>query len=224
MAFPLQKMLLIALILSIAIPISIGHRENSQNESDSGDDSEPESDDDGYYSDPGIDVGGDDSEIGRYLRDLCSDTKKSNQCWKIIKPEINRFTDTDINNVAGIVIDLAREKSNEIKEKLNQLHQESRDDALKDKYISCSRNYNDASHDLETAKGNLDSDDYQRIQDRVKDVAKELKSCKHQFGKKSYDPAHIWDRNKEFGRYVEIVKTATKRFVKERDSNRARKN
>lgn len=186
----LQRMILIALILTIAIPITNGHREISENKSDSGDDYEPESDsrDD---SDPGSDVGENDSKIEHYLRDFCSDTKKSEQCWKIIKPEINRFTDTNIKNVAGVVIDLAMNKSNEIKDKLNQLHQDSGDDELKKKYISCSINYNDANNDLDIAKGNLNSNDYRRIQDPVYDIEKELKRCKHQFGKMSYDPAHI---------------------------------
>ncbi|KAL8508406.1 hypothetical protein ACS0TY_018860 [Phlomoides rotata] len=193
----MHRVILIALILSISIPISIGHGEHFKN--DKSEDSEP------------------DSKIGRYLRRLCSDTKKSKQCWKIIKHEIDRFTDTDIRNVAGIVLNLAIEKSDEINDKLNHLHLDSRDDSLQEKYLSCSNNYNDPHHNLKIAKGYLDSDhDYQRIHDRVDDVAKELKSCKHQFWEKSFDPSHIKDNNKEFGEYVEIVRTATQRFVREK--------
>lgn len=221
MASFLQRMILMALILTIAIPISIGHREKSENESDGGDDYEPESDgrdDSGNERD-----GGDDSEIVRYLRDLCSDTKKSKQCWKIIKPEITRFTDTDSKNVAGVVIELAIEKSGEINDKLNQLHHDSGDDALKEKYKSCSKNYNDANHNLESVKGNLYSSDCQGIPAQVDNVEQELKSCKHEFNKKSVDPAHVKDKNKEFGHYVEIVRAATNRVPREKDSNNDRK-
>ncbi|KAL8512982.1 hypothetical protein ACS0TY_019227 [Phlomoides rotata] len=123
-------------------------------------------------------------------------------------------------NVSGVVIDLAIAKSDKINDLLNhplsginQLYHDYGDDSLKEKYESCSNNYNDAHHNLEILKGYFDSDDYQRIHKCVHDVAKELKSCKHQFGKNDFDPAHIRNRNKEFQRYVEIVRTATQRFV-----------
>ncbi|KAL8513001.1 hypothetical protein ACS0TY_019245 [Phlomoides rotata] len=201
MASYLHRVILIfALFLSIAIPISIGHKETSKNKSD---DFEPDSDD------------GDDSEIERYLRDLCSDTKKSKQCWKIIKPEISRFTDTDSRNVIGVVLDLAIAKSDEIHELLNQLHSDSGDDSLKEKYESCANNYEQARNNLGNVHAYMSEHDYYFVQECVNVAAKNLKSCEHQFGKTAFDPAHIRDRNKEFGRYMEIVKTAKERFLRD---------
>ncbi|KAL8512981.1 hypothetical protein ACS0TY_019226 [Phlomoides rotata] len=69
----LRRVILIAPIFSIAIPISTGHKKTT--ESDWEDDFEPDTNDNGDDSEIGSD-GGDDSEIGRYLRDLCSNTKK----------------------------------------------------------------------------------------------------------------------------------------------------
>ncbi|KAL2244559.1 pectinesterase inhibitor [Sesamum indicum] len=157
------------------------------------------------------------SETETDLRDLCSNTRKPKQCWKIIKPQLSSFDVTDSRSVAGAVIDLAVAKAQEIHDKLNQLFQDSRDDKLKEKYISCSKNYNDANRNLDLAKRNLDSNDYQNIPVQVDDTLEELKSCRHEFDKDSFDPAHIKNRNKEFGVYVDIVKVATDRLLREDD-------
>ncbi|KAI3455857.1 hypothetical protein Pfo_012520 [Paulownia fortunei] len=159
------------------------------------------------------------SEVETDLRDLCSQTNKSKECWKIIKSEFSRFDDTDYRSVAGVVIDLARAKADEIHDKLNQLHEDSRDDNLKEKYLSCSKNYNDAHRNLVVAKRNLDSDDYRNIPVQVDDTVQELKSCRREFDKDSFDPAHIRNRNKEFRVYVEIVKVAVDRLLNEKDRN-----
>lgn len=178
-------MIFIALIFTIAIPISMGHREKSETEKD--------------------------------LRDLCSQTNRSKECWKIIKSELTRFNDNDYRSVAGVIIDLAIAKSDDIHEKLNQLYKDSRDDTLKDKYISCSKNYNDANRNLVVAKRNLDSDDYRYIPVQIDDAVQELKSCRRGFDRDSFDPAHIRNRNKEFGLYLDVVKVATDRLLKEKD-------
>ncbi|KAK4440307.1 hypothetical protein Salat_0365600 [Sesamum alatum] len=160
------------------------------------------------------------SETETDLRDLCSETRKPKQCRKIIKSQFSIFEETDSRSVAGAVIDLAVAKADEIHDKLNQLYQDSGDDKLKEKYISCSKNYNDAHRNLDLAKRNLDSNDYQNIPVQVDDTLEELKSCRHEFRKDSFDPAHIRNRNKEFGVYVDIVKVAADRLLRENDRRR----
>ncbi|KAL8033890.1 hypothetical protein ABFX02_13G185400 [Erythranthe guttata] len=158
------------------------------------------------------------SDLENDLRDLCSQTNKTKKCWNIIKSEFSRFSDADGNKgVAGVVIDLAIAKSDEIHDKLNQLYDDSKNDELKEKYLSCSKNYNDASRNLDLARRNLDSDDYRNISVQIDDTSDELKSCRHEFKKDSFDPAHIRNRNKEFKIYVEIVKVATDRLLQEND-------
>ncbi|KAG8385144.1 hypothetical protein BUALT_Bualt03G0011200 [Buddleja alternifolia] len=161
----------------------------------------------------------DDSDKENDLRDLCSQVKKSKECLDIIKSEFRRFEDTDCKGVAGPVIDLAREKAEEIRDMLNGLHKDSRDDKLKDKYISCSKNYNDASRDLDLAKRYFDSNDYQHIPVQVDEIEQELKNCKREFNKDAFDPAHIRNRSKEFRVYVDLVKVAIDRLLKKNDRN-----
>ncbi|KAL8508424.1 hypothetical protein ACS0TY_018882 [Phlomoides rotata] len=189
----LQRVVIPLLIFTIATPISMGDFEE--------------------VSEPRIN----DSEISRYLRDLCSDTEKSKQCWKIIEPEINRFTDTDIRNIAGVVIDLAIVKSRDISDQLNQLYRDSGNDALKEKYRSCSQNYYDANSNLDFVRRSLNSGNFQEITSVVDNAEEELKSCKREFGRESFDPAHTRNRNKEFRNYVDIVRTATNRFLRNID-------
>ncbi|PIM99408.1 hypothetical protein CDL12_04582 [Handroanthus impetiginosus] len=159
------------------------------------------------------------SQTERNLRDLCSLTRNSTECWKIIKSEYGRFDDTDYRSVAGIVIDLAIAKADEIHDKLNRLHEDSRNDELKGKYLSCSKNYNDANRNLDLAKRNLISNDYRNIPVQINDTLEELRSCRRAFNNDSFDPAHIGNRNREFGHYVDIVKVATDRLLRENDRN-----
>ncbi|KAL8033896.1 hypothetical protein ABFX02_13G186000 [Erythranthe guttata] len=159
------------------------------------------------------------SEIEKDLRNLCSQTNRTKECWYFVKSEINRFNQSDFKGVAGVVIDLAIAKSDAINDLLNRLYQGSKDEKLKEKYLSCSKNYNDANRNLYLAKINLDSDHYQNIPIQIEDTVEELDSCRREFVKGSFDPAHIRNRNKEFRLYVEIVKVATDRLVKEKDRN-----
>ncbi|KAL8512978.1 hypothetical protein ACS0TY_019223 [Phlomoides rotata] len=224
MASFFQRMILVTLVLTISIPISICHRERLKNKCDCGDDSEPDHINCGDDSEPDIDDDREDSEIGNYLRDICSDTEKPKQCWKIIKAEITRFTDTDSRNVAGIAVDLAIAKSTEIKDQLNQFNQKPAESALKVKYAFCLNSYNDAKHNLETVKGNIYTcGNCGNISTRVDNVTHDLTSCKERFDETGFDPANIRDRNKGFGHYVDIVRAAISRFLRENDGYNARK-
>ncbi|PIM99407.1 hypothetical protein CDL12_28094 [Handroanthus impetiginosus] len=147
------------------------------------------------------------SQTETNLQELCSQTRNSEECWQIIKSEHVRFNETDYRSVVGIVIDLAIAKADEIHDKLNQLHKDSRD------------NYNDANRNLDLVKRNLNSNDYRNIPVQINDTLEELRSCRSQFDNDSFDPAHIRNRNKEFRNYVDIVKVATDRLLRENDRN-----
>ncbi|GFQ04470.1 pectinesterase inhibitor [Phtheirospermum japonicum] len=152
------------------------------------------------------------SDREKELRDLVSQTDESKESWKIIKPQLSRFTDTDPKIVADVILDLAITRGDEIHEQLNRLHEDSRNDELKSKYLSCSKNYNDAIRNLKLAKRNLGSDDFHKIPIEIDDTIEELNSCVLEFEGDSFDPAHIRNRQKEFGNYVNIVKVATDRL------------
>ncbi|KAK6150195.1 hypothetical protein DH2020_017720 [Rehmannia glutinosa] len=115
-------------------------------------------------------------EIEKHLRDLCSQTNKTKECWTIIKSELTRFNDTDYSAVTGVVIDLAIAKADQIHDELNRLFNGSTDDKLKYKYLSCSKNYNDANRNLVLVKRNFDSNDYRNIPVQIDDTIEELKS------------------------------------------------
>lgn len=178
--------ILIALILAITIPISSAHRRRRRR---SHHDHNSDSSDETEHS----------------LRDLCSETDRSDACWDILKPEIRRFDGSDDGDIADHVIDLAADKSKEIRDKLKQWHSDSDNDELKKKYHSCSKNYNDVDHSLKEARKNLDSD-------QVEEAEKELEKCEREFDGDSFDPAHVGDRNKELRLYLDMVRVASDRL------------
>ncbi|KAL6502192.1 hypothetical protein OROMI_021969 [Orobanche minor] len=132
------------------------------------------------------------SKVKKDLKEFCAQTGKSKECWKIIKPKLREFHDTDPKTVADVLLDMARAK-----------------DELKEKYLSCSKNYNDAIRNLNLARRNLESDNYQNIPVQIDDTIEELKGCRFEFNKGSFDPSHIRNREKEFRVYVDIAKVAT---------------
>ncbi|KAL7099138.1 hypothetical protein ACP275_09G063900 [Erythranthe tilingii] len=163
----------------------------------------------------------DKSDIEKDLRDLCSQTNRTEECSYVVKSEFNTFEDTDgSKGVAGVVIDLAIAKAREIHDDLNRLYGGSKDKDLKFKYISCSKNYNDANRNLGLVKKMLDSNrNYRFIAVEINDTVQELKGCMLEFSKDPFDPAHIRDRNKEFGLYLEIATVATNRLLQEKNRN-----
>lgn len=178
-------MIFIALTIAIAVPSSTSHRRRSRRSND------PDSD-----------------NTEQYLRDLCSETDKSDVCWNILKSELRRFDDCDDRDITDGVIDLAKAKSETIRDQLSQWYRDSNDDRLKEKYHLCSENYNDVYGDLEEASRNLGLDDYRKISDQVEDAEDKLDECRREFGSDSFDPGHVGDRNKELGLYLDIVGAA----------------
>lgn len=177
-----KKIFIIALILAIAIPISTARRRRSK-------------------------------DADKYLRDLCSKTDDSKKCWNILEPKSHQFADPDERDVANVVIELAIAKSKEIRDKLGQRSFSDSDNGkLKQKYRSCSKNYNEIDRNLELAQRSLDSDDYRNISDQIDDAGEELKRCRLDFVADPLDPSYIGDPNTEFGLYLDMVRVSVGRL------------
>lgn len=183
-----KKIIFVALIITITVPTSMCNREGWRRSDET------------------------DKNTEQYLIDLCSQTNRSNDCWKILKPESYRFNGSDEKTAIEAVIDLAANKSKIIHDRLNKLYTDSRNEQLKEKYITCSKNYNDVNRNLVVARQNVDSKNHKSISVQLKDAVEELKSCEREFEWGSFDPAHIGDRNKELGLYLDIVSVAAKSF------------
>ncbi|KAL6567202.1 hypothetical protein OROGR_000870 [Orobanche gracilis] len=153
------------------------------------------------------------SEVEKDLRDLCSHTDKSNECWRIIEPKLSEFSSTDPKIVADVVLDLAKEKGVEIYQELTLLYEYDTDDKTKKNYLSCSDNYKDAVVNLILARENLESDDCRNIPAQIDDTIKDLEVCELEFDKDSFGPTQIGNMMKEFRVYVDIVKVATDRLL-----------
>lgn len=195
-----QKFILIALLIAVAAPISTATRDQWTRSEE---------------------------ETAQHVKDLCSKTSRSDDCWRALKPELNRFESSDDRATVGAALDLAIAKSDQIHDKLNQLYADSKNEDLKEKYITCSKNYNDVNRNMVVARSALDSGADKNIPVQVKDAEEELKNCRKEFGEKEgmdlarsvigwffgkevFDPARIRDRNKELGLYLEIVSAALK--------------
>lgn len=143
-----------------------------------------------------------------YLRDLCSQTDRPDLCWKNLKPELHRFHNSDDRGVADGVIGLAIAKSKETRGELNHWFSDSDNDKLKEKYHSCSENYNDASRQLEKVRKDLDSDDHRKMSEEIRDAEEILNKCRRVFGEDSFDPGHVGDQNNELGVFLDIIRVA----------------
>ncbi|KAH6820327.1 hypothetical protein C2S53_016991 [Perilla frutescens var. hirtella] len=194
MASHLQKITFIALLLTIGIPLSTGDRERSRRLKHSND-------------------------TEQHLRDLCSETKRSDECWNILKSALNKFHDNSDDQyfMASVVTDLAITKSKEIYDRVYQYYSNSNDDGLKKKYFSCSKNYYNANCNLVLARRNLEYDEYPNISDELDDVEEELKICRQNFREESFDAGRVKGQNEEFGLYVDIVRAAAGRLPKNED-------
>lgn len=179
-----QNTLLIALIVAISIPSSTSEIEKWRRRYEDSDDTE------------------------RYLRDLCSETDNSDVCWDFVKPELHRFDDSDDVEIIDGVIDLAREKSEKIYDQLNQWYKDEKDEKLKKKYHSCSKNYKEIGHNLEKVQKKLDSDDVEKILKKIDKAGEKLDKCRKEFEGGSFDRGHVGDRNDELKVYLDLVRVA----------------
>ncbi|GFQ04469.1 hypothetical protein PHJA_002590800 [Phtheirospermum japonicum] len=156
------------------------------------------------------------SEVEKYLRDICSKTNESKWSWEIIKSELHQFNDTDPRKIADTIIVLAKTKGEQIHVELNRLYEGSRDGKLIYKYGSCSKNYSDAIRNLYLARRDIELNTDRNIVFEIDDAFEELNSCGLQFDNDSFDPAHIRNRIREFRVYLQIVKVATDSLLKKK--------
>ncbi|CAA0832246.1 Unknown protein [Striga hermonthica] len=207
MAFTSQQIIAIALIFTLSISPSFAHKSEHKHKHKHKHHKERR----------------DRNEIERELRDLSSQTSNPDASWRIIKPELDNFNDTDPTIVTAVLLELAITRGDQIHDQLNNYHEDSRNDELKSKYLSCSKNYNDAVRNLNLAKYNLESENYEDIPIQIEDTQQELEGCRGDFCEGSFDPGHIGDRINEFEVYVDIVKVSVDRLL-DFDSNSIEEN
>lgn len=192
-----QNTLLIALIVAISIPSSTSEIAKWRRRTDDSDDTE------------------------RYLRDLCSETDNSDECWDIVKPEVHRFEHSDDGEIINRMIDLARERSEKIYDQLNDWYKDCKDEKLKKKYHSCSKNYKEIGKNLEKVQKNLDSDDVEKILKKIDKAGEKLDKCREEFKEGSFDRGHhVRDRNDELKVYMDLVRSAASDFEGYYDEDR----
>ncbi|KAL7089634.1 hypothetical protein ACP275_13G196500 [Erythranthe tilingii] len=184
MAYYMHRIIFIALVFAIAVPSSLGDWD--------------------YWTKP---------QLENYLQELCSQTNDTQVCWNFIKDEANRFNETSILRAAIIALDPVEEKADEIHDKLDRLYNRSKDKNLKNKYLSCSKNYNDAISYLKLVRRSFVNYDFDNILGQVDDAVEELNICSLEFTDNSFDPAHIRNRNNEFRICLEFLKAATINWI-----------
>ncbi|KAL2494041.1 pectinesterase inhibitor-like [Forsythia ovata] len=147
------------------------------------------------------------------LRHICSKTHNSSECLNQFKSD-PRSLNTDEKGLAGVAVDLALNKANAVHTQYNQLYRDSKDSKLQEKYIACSKNYNDAIRDLQLVKKFLDINRYKLIPVEINDALQEVASCRNAFKREPIDPAHSDDHNKEFQLLSYMVKVTSQRLIK----------
>ncbi|KAL7131253.1 hypothetical protein ABFS83_13G186000 [Erythranthe nasuta] len=139
------------------------------------------------------------------IKHLCSKTHNFNGCYKLLKSDYHSVH-VDLQGLAGFSLDLALKVGNKISSYLNSLAEETHDSQLRNVYGLCSDNYNDAIHDLEVAKENLNTGSYSKMPVQIKDAFEETENCKDLLDiSTSTDPADIKKKNRHFQFLISIV-------------------
>ncbi|CAI9782217.1 unnamed protein product [Fraxinus pennsylvanica] len=139
------------------------------------------------------------------LQYICSKTHNPTDCLNLFKSD-PRSLNTDINGLTGVAVDLALNKSNAVHTQYNQLYTDTTDSKLQEKYIACSKNYNDAIRDLQVVKKYLEINRYKFIIVEINDALQEVTSCRSAFKRGPIDPANMDYHNDEFKLLCYMVK------------------
>ncbi|KAL2494038.1 pectinesterase inhibitor-like [Forsythia ovata] len=144
---------------------------------------------------------------------ICSKTQNASECLNQFKSD-SRSLNTDEKGIAEVAVDLALNKANEVHNQYNQLYRDTKDSKLQEKYIACSKNYNDAIRDLQLVKKLLDINRYKLIHVEINDALQEVINCISAFKREPIDPVQIDYQNEEFKLLSYMVKFTTDRLVK----------
>ncbi|CAA3008488.1 pectinesterase inhibitor-like [Olea europaea subsp. europaea] len=142
------------------------------------------------------------------LQHICSKTQNRTECLNLFKSD-PRSLNTDIKGLTGVAVDLALNKSNAVHTQYNQLYTDTKNSELQEKYVACSKNYNDAIRDLQVVKNYLDINRYRFITVEIKDALQEVMSCRNVLKKEPIDPANMDNQNEEFKLLCYMVKVTS---------------
>ncbi|KAK2996873.1 hypothetical protein RJ639_025265 [Escallonia herrerae] len=143
---------------------------------------------------------------------LCSKTEHPWQCLKLLKSADIRYSSRNLNDITKVLIDITYNKGKEIHDTLNSLANEARDSRIRRRFISCSKNYNDALRDLGVAKRNLLNGNYKVIPVEVNDALQEVKGCYDYFTRASRDRYRLKEKSEDFKLLCSILKVAAKYY------------
>ncbi|CAA3008486.1 pectinesterase inhibitor-like [Olea europaea subsp. europaea] len=147
------------------------------------------------------------------LQHICAKTQNATECLNLFKSD-PRSLNTDIKGLTGVAVDLALNKSNAVHTQYNQLYADTKNSELQEKYIACSKNYNDAIRDLQVMKKYLDINRFRFINVEIKDALQEVMSCRNILKKEPIDPANMGYQNDEFKLLCYMVKVTSHYLIK----------
>ncbi|KAL7142204.1 hypothetical protein ABFS83_08G108500 [Erythranthe nasuta] len=172
----------IALVLAIAVPSSLGGDWNIMTK----------------------------PEVEKYLSDLCSQTNNTDYCLNLVESEVNGSNNTTILSVALFALDSAKETVDKVHEDLERSYNETKDANLKNKYLQCSYNYNDAIRNFELVKKTFSNGDCEHILHRIDDTVEDVNRCSREFSDYSFEEGYLnWMTNNEFRTRLEFLRAAT---------------
>ncbi|CAA3008483.1 pectinesterase inhibitor-like [Olea europaea subsp. europaea] len=146
------------------------------------------------------------------LKHICLKTSNPFACLDQFKSD-NRSRNTDEKGLAEIAVDLAMKNANETHAVYNELYSRTNDYRLQEKYMSCSKNYNDAIRDLEEMKYELNNNRTKLIHVEINDALQEVNTCIRAFERDQIDPVKMDFANERFKLLCDMVKIAAESLV-----------
>lgn len=138
------------------------------------------------------------------LSTVCSKTKNPSLCLQTLKADPRAATG-DLKGLCQVSIDLALAKAKDTKNYIGSLIGQSNGPSLKEKYLSCSENYENSIGDLQDATGLLNSGDYNGVNLHASAAMTETDDCEENFKEPPFDPSQLPKRDEDFDFLCSII-------------------
>jgi len=141
---------------------------------------------------------------------ICTKTLNPSFCLGILKSYADHPHKRDITGLARITIYLAKSNATTTSDQIHSLIQHTDNPQLKERYTSCSKNYDNAIDDFKQAKKRLIEGNKNGLEDAAATAMGEFNACGENFRQPPADPSTLQKSNKNLLDFCSIVLVMTK--------------
>jgi pectinesterase inhibitor-like protein len=144
------------------------------------------------------------------IKAVCSKTLNPPFCLDLLHFYADHPHERSLKDLARITICLAHSNATATRDLLHRLIQHTDNPRLKERYTSCSKNYDDSVGDMEQAKKSLKSSNKNGLRDAVAGAMGEVNACGESFGQPPADPSTLPKSNQKLLHLCSIILVMSK--------------